>query len=362
MVKLSFLGDIFPADEFFTNGFGVKSKTNDETVRRWTKNITELVGKADYIIGNLESPLLDDTDAHGRFFYGSPLFAEALKGSGINVLNVANNHITEHGADGFYKTLSTLQDKGIETIGQVENGQSKILSIHHGNTTICMAAFCDERICSVDNSGCFASLTDEQAMATLERIKDMHPDVIIFIFHWGNEYIHFPSPDQRRLAKKLIDNGAHLIIGHHPHVIQPYEHYHNGHIVYSLGNFCFDDVQSDHFGKGMTANITIQEGVVKNISFSGLLVQDMAFSDDLVKPMDEKGFERYFSQIANNYSQLQQLPEEAYSDVYVKTLKREHKKEKIGMRLNLVKKVFDLRHQHRLQLIKNIKNYIIKQG
>ena len=360
MVKLSFVGDIFPADEFFTCGFGIKSKTNKENVRRWTKNVSELVSEADYIIGNLESPLLDDMDAKGRTFYGSPIFADVLKNSGINVVNIANNHITEHGAEGCRKTIATLHDKNIQVIGKTENGLSNILSICHDDTTICMAAFCDERICSIDNFDCYASLTEDNVMATLERMKDMHPDVIIFIFHWGNEYIHIPSPDQRKLSKKLIDEGANLIIGHHPHVIQPYECYHGGHIVYSLGNFCFDDVQSDHFGKGMVANFTIQGGGVSNVSFTGLLVQDMAFTDDLVKPMNREDFELHFSQIANTYNQLKQLSEDAYSKVYKKTLKREHKKERIGMRLNLVKKVFALRHKHRVQLIKNIKNYIIK--
>lgn len=360
MVKLSFIGDIFPADEFFTCGFGIKSKTTEENIRRWTKNVSEIVDEADYIIGNLESPLLDDTDANGKVFYGRPEFADVLKGSGINIVNIANNHITEHGAEGYYKTLTTLRNKGIQIIGQAENGLSNILSICHDGTTICMAAFCDERICSIDNYGCYANLTEERVMATLGRMKGMHPDIIIFIFHWGNEYIHIPSPDQRELSKKLIDAGANLIIGHHPHVIQPYECYHGGYIVYSLGNFCFDDVQSDHFGKGMVANFTIQGSVVSNVSFSGILVQDMAFNDNIVKPMNTKDFERYFSQIANTYKQLQQLPEDAYSEVYKKTLKREHKRERIDMRLNLVKKMLALRHLHRIQLIKNIKNFIIK--
>lgn len=361
MVKLTFIGDIFPADELFTCGFGIKSKTNEENVRRWTKNVTEIVGEADYIIGNLESPLLDDKDAAKTTFYGKPVFADVLKDSGINVLNIANNHITEHGAEGFQNTVTTLRKKGLLLLGEVENGQSGILSIRQEGTTICMSAFCDERICSVDNPSCFASLTEDKVMATLERMKDMHPDVIIFVFHWGNEYVHLPSPEQRRLAKKLIDEGANLVVGHHPHVVQPFERYHGGYIIYSLGNFCFDDVQSDHFGIGMMAHINIQNKAIDDISFSGLLVQDMAFCDDLVKPMNKKDFDGYFSQITDNYGQLQQLSEEAYCDVYTKAFKREHKKERINMRLNLLKKVIDLRHQHKTQLIKNVKNYILKQ-
>ena len=111
----------------------------------------------------------------------------------------------------------------------------------------------------------------------------------------------------------------------------------------------------------MMAHINIQNKAIDDISFSGLLVQDMAFCDDLVKPMNKKDFDGYFSQITDNYGQLQQLSEEAYCDVYTKAFKREHKKERINMRLNLLKKVIDLRHQHKTQLIKNVKNYILKQ-
>lgn len=361
MVNLSFVGDIFPSDELFTCGFGVKSMTNENRARLWINNVCNVVGKADYIVGNLESPLVEDSQAVGDTFYGNPLFAEVLKDSGINIINIANNHILEHGVGGFDKTLDTIQERGLFVIGRQKDGASEILKICKDDTTICIAGFCDERVCSITNPGCYASLNEGGVFSTFERMKALSPDIIIMVFHWGNEYIHFPSLEQRKLAYKLIDEGANLIVGHHPHVIQPYEHYKNGHIIYSLGNFCFDDVQSEHFGQGMLARINIQGKDIHDVSFSGVLVQDMAYgSDSLVKPMDKDAFKEYFSQVNSRYNKLKEMDDERYQKIYQTTLRREHAKERVYMRMNIVKKVMDLRHRHKTKLLSNIKNYIFK--
>lgn len=359
MLGLTFIGDIFPGDELFTSGFGFKSKTNGKNIGLWTKNIHEVIGEANYIVGNLESPLVDDKEAKGHTFYGIPLFSDVLKDSGINILNVANNHILEHGANGFTHTLDTLHNKQLLTIGEMGDGHSKILKIQHEGTTICMAGFCDERVCNFDNPQCYASLEEEMVFKTLENMKALHPDVIVFVFHWGDEYIHIPSPEQRKLAYKLIDHGAHLIVGHHPHVIQPYEQYQQGHIIYSLGNFCFDDVQSAHFAKGMIARVNIQQRAIRDISFKGVLVQDQAYTDSLVLPMDDRAFKRYFSRINEEYARLQQMPEETYQCIYKERHQRAHSKERIFMRLSLAKKIIDLRHRHKKQLLNNVKKYIL---
>jgi poly-gamma-glutamate capsule biosynthesis protein CapA/YwtB (metallophosphatase superfamily) len=85
-------------------------------------------------------------------------------------------------------------------------------------------------------------------------MQSNNADIKILSFHWGNEYIHHPSLGQRNLAYKCIEAGADIIVGHHPHVIQPYEKYKEGHIFYSLGNFCFDNLQSKQTRTGMIAS------------------------------------------------------------------------------------------------------------
>ena len=359
MTKLTFVGDIFPGDEFFTCGYGIKSKTDKEHVKLWKQNITEIVGKTDYLVGNLEGPLVDDRDALKKTFHGRPLFADLLKDCGFNVLNIANNHIMEHGIRGFYQTTKILHDKGLAVIGGMKDNESEILTIKHGGTNICIAGFCDERVCNIDNPNCYASLKEGKVFETLERMKTLEPDIIVFIFHWGNEYIHIPSLEQRQLSYRLIDNGVDLIIGHHPHVIQPYEKYKHGHIIYSLGNFCFDDVQSAHFGKGMIAQITIQDRTICDVAFSGIQVQDMAYSEQLVRSTVDRVFNRYFLKINDKYGQLKELVDTNYQKIYVKALRREHFMERIRMRLSILTKAIDIRHRYKAQLLCNIKEYLL---
>jgi len=354
MLRLTLIGDIFPGDEIFTAGFGIRSRTTKENAPVWSREMASVTGPADYVIGNLESPLSDDPGA--ALFCGRTMFADVLKEAGVNVLNIANNHIMEHGPEGYQETLSVLGSRGIHVIGQAEEGLSRILTLKKDGTTVCMAGFCDDRISSLDNPGLYADLEEGRALRTLAKMKELHPDIILFCLHWGNEYIHIPSPEQRRMAHLLIDGGADLVVGHHPHVIQPYEQYKKGHIFYSLGNFCFDDVQSRHFGRGMAAHVEVSGSEITGVFFSGVQVQDMAFGDSLVRAMADRKILSLLSRINGKYASLGALPDERYQRMYDRKCRRARTRERILMRWNIVKKLVAPRHRHRRQFISNLIN------
>lgn len=360
MTTLTFTGDIFPGDEMFTKGFGIKSKTNECIRQIWERDISEVVGKANYVIGNLEGPLVCEDNRQHDTFYGHPMFADILFKSGVNVLNIANNHIMEHGELGFRSTIETLRKNGIIAVGEAREGLPVITTFQHEGIRFAMAGFCDERVCSVVNSGCYAKIDEQTVMQTLLRMKNNGANVIIFIFHWGNEYITLPSMEQRQLAYKLIDSGATLVVGHHPHVIQPYEKYNGGHIIYSLGNFCFDDVQSSQFGKGMVANVTFNGSKVEKVELKGVDVQDMAYSDHLVKPMPLRKFRSYFEGINNTYVCTASLSSSDYCRLYTKRMHRNHTHERIMMRLSIIKHLLHPCHHHRKELLSNIIRFIRK--
>ena len=242
MLNITFIGDIFPGDELFTVGYGIKSKTNHNIIRFWQSQFQNVLGKADFIIGNLESPLLDDKYALSPTFYGLPEFAGLLAKSGINVINVANNHILEHGIKGFNSTLNILERNNISTFGCIQGEESKILCLEAKGSKICIAGFCDDKISSLENPNCYASLKEDILFATLEKAKLLKPDTIIMVFHWGNEYETEPNEEQRTLAQFMCDCGVDVIVGTHPHVIQPWEELassegHKTIVYYSLGNF-----------------------------------------------------------------------------------------------------------------------------
>ena len=252
-MKITLVGDIFPADEFLSVGFGIRSQFEATKGERWKDNIQGITQDSDIVIGNLESPLLEPSLAAGKpDFYGSPEFARFLRECGIGVLNVANNHILEHGKGGYERTLQILEESGIAVAGN----DNRVLYIHRDNCLIGIAGFCNVDLDKFDNDGCFSVLDEVNAMAALNEMADRKADLKILTLHWGNEYIHRPSMMQRNMAYRLIDAGADIIVGHHSHVIQPYEKYKAGHIFYSLGNFCFDKpFQSRQFSKGMGVDL-----------------------------------------------------------------------------------------------------------
>lgn len=357
MIKISFLGDIFPADESYTIGFGIKSKTTEKFLNIWKNNIQKVVGQSDFCIGNLESPLLYD-GYEKKIFYGNFGFAKLLKDSGINVINIANNHILEHGSKGLEETINILQKQNLYVVGNCDNeGKSKILILEKEDIRIAVVSFSDANICNFENLSYYGDLNEKDVFDVCHRLAKLNVDFKIFIFHWGNEYITYPSLQQRKLAYRLVDYGVDIIIGHHPHVIQPYEKYKDGHIFYSLGNFCFDDVQSRKVGLGLVLSVQLSKGGVIGLNFKGVKVCDTFDSDNLVENVECSKFLKIWNEINDSYKKRCALTLNEYDALYKKELKKNHIIERLLMKFSLLEKIFFKKSKYKKMLLKNIFNY-----
>ena len=161
----------------------------------------------------------------------------ALAMMGFNVLSVANNHILDHGADAARDTMRRLEDNGIDCVGLDTN-----LSQNHTP----LVFNCDETraaflaYCLIPSVHSNLVVTDTDRICEDVSLAKKEVDFVIVSLHWGSEYMNKPSPSQIDLAHRIIDSGASLILGHHPHVLQGIERYNEGVIAYSLGNFMFD--------------------------------------------------------------------------------------------------------------------------
>lgn len=210
------------------------------------REVSGFFQEADIRFGNLEGPL----SAEGKPVKKSSMFMgrnaiQALSEAGFTVVSLANNHVFDYGARAFHRMVELLEKNGILHAGAGLNitdarrpavveanglrvaflayGWGFIQCVRAGRLTFGTAPL-DRRIILQD-------LTEARRQA----------DVVIVSVHWGYERELYPLPSHRRLAHKLIDAGADLIIGHHPHVLQGIEMYGRGAIAYSLGNFCFAD-------------------------------------------------------------------------------------------------------------------------
>ena len=211
---------------------------------RWPFLVTaDFLRSADITFGNLESPLIYDcppTDT-GMRFCGDFRAVEGLTFAGFDVLSLANNHIFNYGEQGFLETREILADQEIVGLGEGEVGILK-----RDGWKVAVVAFED--------------VNDKIQVEQVEqvvRVAQAQSDLVVVSVHWGTEYTDMPDARQQTLGRALIDAGADIVAGHHPHWVQPVERYGKGVIFYSLGNFVFDQMWSEETRQGTVAVIAV---------------------------------------------------------------------------------------------------------
>ncbi|MCZ7393346.1 MAG: CapA family protein [Candidatus Methanoperedens sp.] len=290
------VGDIMLGDHPICLGHGVGSVIKKEGPEYIFDNVSDVLKKADITFGNLESVLSDIGIDYGNYntiqLRGAETSVNGLLHAGFDVLSIANNHILEHGENSLIRTKKLLSDNGILAVGVSENkrkSREPVIFVRNGISFGFLA------YCLVRDKTAYCSVEDSQDMISdIRKAKD-NIDILIVSLHWGKEFVRKPSPEQFSLAHRIIDAGANLVLGHHPHVLQGVETYNEGMIVYSLGNFVFDMWQrkmresmifSCRFSKNGIVDFKIMP-VYINDFYQPCLLQENAKHILLSKIMDE---------------------------------------------------------------------------
>ncbi|RJP41177.1 MAG: CapA family protein [Desulfobacteraceae bacterium] len=238
-----FVGDISLGEHFLSFGHG--PRTMFEEGEDIFKNVRCVFSSADFVIGNIEGPLSDigykQKDPLSRVFRGSPLSIKQLYDAGVNVVNVANNHSLQHGKECFLDTQRRLQEVGIKTIGladQLKPENTKLITGTDG-CRVCLLAASDVVDNTCPNQDLYAYYNEDR-LNNAVKVLSKQFGVVIVILHWGHEGETRANKAQKIAAKKLIQSGADLIVGHHPHVFFEIERIDSGVVAYSIGNFVFD--------------------------------------------------------------------------------------------------------------------------
>ena len=236
---------LFVGDVMLSRGVGARMQSEGD----WTFPFTEIgetLAAADLTFGNLECPVSDvGRNRHHLYsFRADPRAIEGLKVAGFDVLSVANNHMYDWGPKALLDTTRRLREAGIRPVGAGAND----LEAHYpvlaelGGLRIAFLAYVNidpkEATAAPGRPG-VAWLEPERVMADIRFARPL-ADLVIVALHWGIEYATRPQRSQIELAHQMIDAGADLIVGGHPHVVQPLEEYEGRWIAYSLGNFVFD--------------------------------------------------------------------------------------------------------------------------
>ncbi len=284
------------------------------------ENSKDLLASADITFGNLECPLSPNPKAGGEglVFRCPARFVEGLKTAGFDVLGTANNHALDQGLNGLNFTIDHLKSQEILPVG----------------TTKCRCEECNDEATSFLNpKDCFANARNDNIIerngvkfgflaysysARNDGGRSAHPqistmnelsilqseisnlklngaDIVIVSMHAGAEYTRKPNQAQIDFAHAAIDAGADIVIGHHPHWIQPIEVYppispsspgegrmaegqerskHRGLIFYSLGNFVFDQMWSQETQEGLTIKITIINNKIERVALVPIIIEN----------------------------------------------------------------------------------------
>ncbi len=204
-----------------------------------------LISDVEIAFGNLEGPIhtdhrqTPDFDLHFSF---DPIMAGLLSAEGFDIMGLANNHTYDQGIPAFLDTMRYLHEDGLEFFGHPMEARPEYV-LKHGD--INFIGFHDTFQGDFIEEDALAVITDTASADTFDIVS----------IHWGPEYALTSAEVQQELGHKIIDAGADLIIGHHPHVVQEIEEYEGKLIFYSLGNFIFDQYFSPDVQEGLTVGI-----------------------------------------------------------------------------------------------------------
>ncbi|MGU3470577.1 CapA family protein [Paenibacillus sp. D51F] len=240
-VRLAFTGDILlaskVADQMEANGLDYPFT-----------GAAPYLSKPDLTAGNLETPItLRGTPAENKqyVFKGKPGYLKPLKDAGFDVVTVANNHTLDQGTEGLLDTMKYLDDVKLPHVGGGRNDKEAFAPVILASKGVKIAYIGVSRVLPVTDwmagpkrIGVAEAYNSARAVEAIRSAKEK-ADLVVVMVHWGTERSEQPNAQQKRLARDLVDAGADLVIGAHPHVLQGFELYKGKWIAYSLGNFIF---------------------------------------------------------------------------------------------------------------------------
>lgn len=227
-ITISAAGDCtLGTDEYFDPSTSLNAYYDSNGPEYFFQNVKSIFDADDLTIVNMEGTLTEETARQDKTyaFKGSAEYAQILTSGGVEAANLANNHSHDYGDKSYTDTIETIEAAGIVSFGYDRTAVMDVNGIKVGLVGTYELA---------DGMGC-----EDEMIANIKSVEEQGAQIVIVSFHWGLERENYPTENQVNLAHSAIDNGADLVLGHHPHVLEGIEVYNGKNIVYSLGNFCF---------------------------------------------------------------------------------------------------------------------------
>ena len=323
--------------------------------------IRDYLKSADLVFGNLETPITEGPEIPDfeMVFRSNPGTEQTLKQAGFSVLSLANNHTPNFGEQGLKDTFNYLAEVGIKFVGAGNNEQEanqpvyietkgiKFAFLAYNDTDIVPASY------EATNSHAGTAFMRTERMTQAVKEAKQKTDFVIVSMHSGIEYTDKLNDSQVNFAHAAIDAGADLIIGHHPHVVQTVEKYKGKYIFYSLGNFVFDQPQSQETKEGLAIKVYFAKDGINKISLLPVVMENLVQPRMTNQSEAEKILQRLKFSLANQdiYSwsdDNSNFEKESKAVIYVGTLKN--------------KKIISRQEQADLDNDSISENYVLENG
>ena len=262
------------------------------------QNVQGIFADDDLTVINFESTLTEETEHKNQkfVFKAPPEYIDIIKGKSIEAANLANNHSSDYGEKSYEDTISALEGAGIRHFGFEDTAVFTVKDVKVGIFGIY----------ELDEYGGIAP----EVTKRIDELKQEECDIIVGIFHWGYEYRTCPDQDQVNLGHQAIDEGADLVVGHHPHIIEGIEYYNGKPIVYSLGNFCFGGNKNPSEKDTMIYRITFRTD--ENAKVTGWqdeivptwISSTTAYNDYQPVPMGEEDAAAYLEKLTERSNEI----------------------------------------------------------
>lgn len=273
------------------------------------KDIKPLLNGHDLIIANLENPVgtkgtPDEVQEAHVTFRSHPDTLRILKELGVNAVSLGNNHMLDYGEAALIDTLECLDEYGIRHAGAGRNYEEAnrplVLELSGRRLAILSHVFiysASTRMATLSRPG----VADHRIGRILANIREEKRNGchVIVTLHWGMEYSFYPLPYQMKQARMMIDNGASLILGHGPHYAQGVERYKDGHIVYSMGNFIFDEPHIFSNRSFIYSAEIGSDGIIKDSALHPVRIKDHL--PRLLAGADKAGFVKFIAHLGGLY-------------------------------------------------------------